>query len=600
MRRLVLFALFAACGGKVVGVAEPRKMMHLLPATLEAARPRTGDARTVHVRVWVDAAVRATPHWKEDIADQIDYASQLLQPLVGAKLQVDKIDEWNRSGAPGAALDELVALDDAKNAAFVIGYVAPPDTATKAMTELVQARVLDRRVVVRGWPEPQEVAALAGRIPDVKDAQRAEVVAAHRRHKMTVALLHALAASCAAIDEADPTWIQHPLYSPKQSTFSDRDRELIQIGFDGVLGESPTPTIAHDLLAAIEKSEWGGWIPTSHDEVVAALRNIVDQAKKGKTAADVPAAAFEQYERASTLAKRGENEQALVELDNLLTAYPGNAAMHQLKCEIMIGKPGLADAKTKAACARAVEVAPGDPAPHFLVGEALARAGDVAKARAELVLAEQKIANLKDGVEAAWKKLVALYAGMGALTWTEQAAAAGKLDNDPLLADIARTRARYGVPRGGKVVAPDKEPELVAAVRGAIALVDANKFGEAAKVLAAAERKFSGAPGLVTARCDLALRQNQVPAARAACARALAKQPDESFALYLSAIIALRDTGAAGTKSGIDQLKRAIAADPDLGQAWRALAKAYARAKDDAALADLRAQYQAKFGQPLQ
>src|SRR5207302_9559034 len=112
------------------------------------------------------------------------------------------------------------------------------------------ARVLDRRVVVRAWPETHEVAALAGRIPDVKDAQRAEVIAAHRRHKMTVALLHALAASCAAIDEADPTWIQHPLYSPKQSTFSDRDRELIQIGFDGALAESPTAGIAHDLLAA--------------------------------------------------------------------------------------------------------------------------------------------------------------------------------------------------------------------------------------------------------------------------------------------------------------------------------------------------------------
>ena len=66
------------------------------------------------------------------------------------------------------------------------------------------------------------------------------------------------------------------------------------------------PEPAHDGLEAILKSEWGGWLPGSHDEVGAALRGIVDRAKSGKTAADVPAAAADQYSRIEGLAKKGD------------------------------------------------------------------------------------------------------------------------------------------------------------------------------------------------------------------------------------------------------------------------------------------------------
>jgi predicted Zn-dependent protease len=64
-------------------------------------------------------------------------------------------------------------------------------------------------------------------------------------------------------------------------------------------------------------------------------------------------------------------------------------------------------------------------------------------------------------------------------------------------------------------------------------------------------------------------------------------------------VLALKDTGAGGTKAGVDKLKRAITVDPDLGQAWRALGKAYERAHDAAAHDELAKQYQAKFGQAL-
>src|SRR5262249_34975186 len=159
----------------------------------------------------------------------------------------------------------------------------------------------------------------AGRLPDLKDADRAEVIAAHRRHKQTVVLLHMLAVTLGAIGEADASWIQNASYSPKQNTFSNRNRDLVQLAIDARLAGDPDLAIAKKLVDAIEKSPWGGWVQASHDELVATLGNVVDAARSGKTFSDIPAGAYDEFKRISELAKRGQTGDALAELDNLLT-----------------------------------------------------------------------------------------------------------------------------------------------------------------------------------------------------------------------------------------------------------------------------------------
>ncbi len=572
-------------------------MINFLPATLETTRPKEGEPRTAKVRIYADPGVRALPHWKEDILDQLDYASQLLQPLVGVKLAVESVREWPRIGDLHDALRELVQADKADDVTWVIGYIAPSDAVSTAMSELGDAQPLGHHVVVRAWAEKPETDLLAGRLPDLKSAERNEVIGAHRRHKQTVVLLHMLATTLGAIAEVDPTWIQHVSYAPKQDTFSNRSRELLQLAIDGrLLGDSDL-ALAKKLSDAIEKHEWGGWIPASHDEVLTALKNVIDSSRAGKTFADVPNAAYDEFKRISELAKRGETSDALTELDNLLMAYPGNATMHELRCEIMLAKPGVTDKTTRAACARVAELAPGDPTVHIAVGEALIRAGDLAGARSELTQAADKIANLPTGGTDVWHRLIAIYTGIGALTWTEDAITQAKLDKDPAAAAIAQVRARYGIPRGATFVTPDKEATLVGAIRGVLDLIYASKFGDAERALAAADKKWPKAPGLTAARCDLAFRMGQIDAARAECARALAADPSDSWALYLQGVLLLRDAGT--TPAGIAKLKQAIAVDPDLGQAWRTLGKAYARGRDQAALDQLGKAYTAKFGQSL-
>ena len=585
------------CGGSKLQQRSAGEVSKHLPATLEAQRPRDGEPRTVKVRVYADAGARAQARWREEIADQLDYASQLLVPLCGVRLAAEPAQEWTRAGEPQAALAALAARDPGEDVTWVIGYVAPADAASKAMSELMLAEPLGRHAVVRAWAERPETAALAAMLPDLKEAERAEAIAAHRRHKQTAVLLHALARTLGAIGETDPAWLQHPTYSPKMAGFSERNRELMTLALGDRLAAGTPQTAAKKLLDAIEKTPWGGWIAADQDEVTKRLRNVLDAARAGKTAADVPAAAYDQYTRIKELARRGKPADARAELDNLLVAYPGNAALHQLRCEISLRAPGVAAPATRAACARAAELAPGDPAPHLAVAEALAGAGDPAGARAELAEAERKIANLPAGAPEAWRRVIALYQGMGALAWTEDAIARAGLTGDPVAQQVAQVRARYGVPRG-KVPA-DQEAALVKAVRDALDLVYANKLGDAERALVTAERRWPAAAGLLGARCDLELRRGQAEAARAACARALAADPRASWALYLSGVLALRDTTPAGTRAGIERLKQAIAVDPELGQAWRTLAKAYARAKDRPALEQLGRDYAERFGQPL-
>lgn len=601
MRLAVMAALIVACGGpqiqqRSVGGAD---MAKVLPATFEVDKPREGDPRTVKVRVWTDAGVRALPRWQDEINEQIDYANQVLTPLVGARLQVEAWKEWARVGEPHQALAQLAEADRGDGVTWVIGYMAAPAGATKAMAELGLAEPLGHHLVVRGWAETAERATLAGSLPDLKETERIEVLAAHRRHKQTAILLRAVATTLGAVASTDPNWIMNPSYSPRQVGFSDRNRELMTIAIDARIAEEADPVIAKRVLEAIEKAAWGGWIPASQDEVTKRMRNVLDQAKTGKTAVDIPPAAYDQYSRIKTLAAQGKTADALVELDNLLTAYPGNAAMHMLRCEIQLAaaKDPKANEQARAVCKRVSELAPGDPSPHLAIGEKLLAAGDVKAARAELLAAEGKIDNLPQGKDEAWRRLIALYQRMGALTWTEQAIARAKLEDDPVALQIAQVRARYGIPRGSKVVAPEQEAALVAAVRAALDQIYASKFGEAERTLAAAGRKWPNAAGLYGARCDLGIRMGQIGAARAACAKALAIDPKASWALYLSGVLALRD--ASGTKAGIEKLRRAIEVDPELGQAWRTLAKAYARTKDKVALEQLAKDYQARFGQPL-
>src|ERR1044071_1077553 len=265
--RPLLVLVFAACGPSMAERTAVK--MRFLPSQIETTWKFQGDPRNAKVRAHAEEAVRALPRWKEDIADQIDYCTQLLQPLVGLRLTIESYKDWARTGTPEDALRELVQLDKAKDVMWVIGYVAPPDAASTVMSVLGDAQPLGHHVTVRAWPEKSEIMALVGKLPDAKDPDRPEVINAHRRHKEAVVLIHMLATTMGAITETDPTWIQAASYSPQQTTFSNRNREVLQIAANSRVSEDTDAEMARKLSEEIERSDWGGWVPAAHDAMVS-------------------------------------------------------------------------------------------------------------------------------------------------------------------------------------------------------------------------------------------------------------------------------------------------------------------------------------------
>ncbi len=604
---LALVTALAACTPRYVQV-QRKALDKELPATLEAPTKYEGTIRTARVRVWADADYRAQNlRWRQGFGDELDYANQLLEPMLGLRLEAE-FKEWDRR-APDVSLRDSVAalaeLDDGADVTWVIGLTSALPLVSTSTDELGVSEVLGTHMVLRGYSDLAERKAFARAFPDLDESERDEVHDARRRHKQTVLLVHELAHTLGAMHETDPNWIMHPVYRAEQASISDRNRELMLIALVDRLRDSsqrdPIDT-AEKLVAAIESADWGGWIASEKESLVQELRAEIEAARAGMTAAPVPAAAMQQYARAARLAAAGQHEDALAELEPILAAYPGNAAIRLLACEIHLAIAGPADAKALEVCAKAAELAPGDPSSYIAIAAALLAAGDAKAARAQLVDAEARIGNLSGEAGAeAWIKLATMYQAMGVMTWAEDAIAKTGIGDHPIAQWASRTRARYGVPRDGArwKITPENEAELVVAVRQILDFIYASKLEEAERAAKKAEKRWPGAPGILAARCDLAMRQKKLGAAKKLCRKAIAGYDGAAWAHYLLGILTLKGYAKKDYTDGVASLRAAIASDPELVQAWRALAKAYAREGDQTALEELRQQYTQRFGQPL-
>jgi predicted Zn-dependent protease len=602
----VLAAVAVAAGLAACSSGHIERQKHDLskvtPVELEAPPAYKGDVRTAKVRVWADVDHRGqSARWKKRITDEVDYANQLLTPMLGVRLEIVEFREWDHH-EPGeslrGALADLEKQDDGKGVAFVIGLTSALSMVSVDQHELGMADVLNKHIVLRGFSDIEERKAFARRYPDI-ESEREDVLDARRRHKQTVVLLHEIGHSLGAIHETDPATILHASYDVHQASISERNREIMLLALDDRLtSPEPTPALFGKLLASVEASEWGGWVAAERDELVAMLRQHVDAAKAGTVASPVPSAATAQYDRAMRLLAQKKPRDAWTELDPLLAAYPGNASIRLLACRVRLAEHPPDHPETKQVCDRAIELAPADPAPYLVLAAARVARNDIPGARAQLAQASERIAKLPEATPAAWLELATAHQQLGDVTRAEQALAKAGVTEHPIREWATRLRARYGLPPDAARfrIKPDDEAEYVAAVRGILDLTYAGKLDEAERAARKADSRWPRAPGLLAARCDLAFRQGQIARAQQHCRTAIAGYDGAAWAHYLLGVLILRGRDA---RAGIASLRRAIDADPELGQAWRALGKAYERTGDTAALDKLRADYQQRFRQAL-
>ncbi len=316
-----------------------------LPAELEPGATHVGDVRIAKVRVLADADFRGTNvHWQKRITDELDYASQVLVPMLGVRLEVVEFVKWDYH-APGAALRETLAALTARtpgdDVTFVLGFTGALQLVSSDQHELGMAELLGRHVVIRGFADLEERQAFARAFPDLPAKDQDDVLDARRRHKQTTLLLHELGHSLGAIHETDATGLLHPMYAVTQTAISARNRELMQLAIDDrlKLAELRDPAATRRALLAAVERDWGGWVPSDREDALAILRAGDDAGTRevGRTAA-LPSSAQPQLATIQRLTNAQRFAEARAELDALIAAYPASAELRLAGCQLALAE----------------------------------------------------------------------------------------------------------------------------------------------------------------------------------------------------------------------------------------------------------------------
>src|SRR5262249_42029430 len=152
-----------------------------------------GEIRTAKIRVYADDKYRAQNlRWEKRFGDELDYANQLFEPLLGIRLEAE-FHKWDRVGDDQTlrpALDALAKLDPGDDVAGVMGLTGSLEIVSPPADELGMAFTLDPHVVLRGYSDVAERKMFDAALPDLEASEREELYDARRRHKQAVILLH--------------------------------------------------------------------------------------------------------------------------------------------------------------------------------------------------------------------------------------------------------------------------------------------------------------------------------------------------------------------------------------------------------------------------
>ncbi len=504
-----------------------------------------GEARAIRLRVYADRDYRGVViRWQSKVRTQIQRINTVVGPVFNVRFEIESLRDWDRShaGVPlgDPLLDELMALDAAREVDLVIGLVTPLQGVATSAHSIGLAAYLSRHFVLRGMDDEQEFRAFEREFKLISGGGAA-------------AALHRPQGSQG--DRAVPARVgAHARPHPPRRAEADHEPGL-RPGADRVLRLRQA-----DRGAGRRRGAW---------------RRATSRFPKARICCRWwPRCRRRRARRANgptcwTWSAGGSNS----------SPPDATSATRATRTTPSTCRPPTSTPSTGRS-PRSTRVARRTPGSCW-------RPSSSTPARA------------RSGGNT-WLRISELAFATGALTQADEAAGrAGKsAAAQKLIAEIESTRHRIALPLDAAKlgVPPEREPAYVAGFYETAKLISESDGAAARARLGELATAFPDAPGVDVLTCDIELRAKHVAVAAKHCEAALAKFKGATRAHYFLALIAVR---ARREPVAEQHLRQAILLDPTDPTCWRALARFYRETRASKRLADLANEHQALLSSPL-
>ncbi len=226
----------------------------LTPTRIKPSGSWIGAVTTKKIRVWADDEHRAQHlRWQQEFQAILDDANDILAPQFGVRLSAE-LASWSYTAPIGANLEatltELAQHDPGTDVFAVVALTSSLTMVTNDFDQIGVAHTPGRHLVVRGYSDVRERAAMETYFEDLTKSERDLMFESRKHHKRLALLLHELGHTFGAQHVEAPTSIMTPSYSIQATQFDDANRTAILTQLDQRLGRASQKTVAVPISSA--------------------------------------------------------------------------------------------------------------------------------------------------------------------------------------------------------------------------------------------------------------------------------------------------------------------------------------------------------------
>lgn len=249
--RVALVVVLAGCIGQyngTFGAGKSRSQVvheqaaQLTPMRIKASGAWNGAVATKKIRVWADDEHRAQHlRWQQEFQAILDDANDILAPQFGVRFSAELVS-WSYRAPMGASLEatlkEIAQHDQGNDAFAVIALTSSLPMVTTTFDQIGIAYTPGRYLVLRGYSDVEERAAMEAYFEDLTKSERDLMFESRKHHKRLSLLLHELGHALGGQHAGDPSSIMTPSYSIQATQFDDASRGAITKHLDQRLGRA--------------------------------------------------------------------------------------------------------------------------------------------------------------------------------------------------------------------------------------------------------------------------------------------------------------------------------------------------------------------------